>query len=196
MFAHHWMVERMNEIHKLGFFGILIFFLITILVGVFGFLPSSILGVFGGIMYGTVNGFCICAIAIMCAAMISYWLASFERISNKVRHKIGFIAALDSALDKNGWFIVGVIRLSPVMPFSLASFGLGLTSVCFRDYMLGTLSSLPSLFLFVATGGTNNSMDGLKFAMLFVGFIATIAIGVWTGKVISRQSISSSELSK
>lgn len=185
------MVLRLNEIHHLGALGVLIFFCIMVLVGVFGFLPSSILGVFGGILYGTCGGFGVCSVAIMVAAMLSYWLASFDKISSKIKSKVGFISALDAALEKNGWFIVGVIRLSPVMPFSLASFGLGLSSVKFRDYMLGTLSSLPSLFLYVAAGTTSSSsLDIFKFVMLFIGFIATIGIGIWTGRVLSNTNAS------
>lgn len=189
-FAHHWLSVRMEDIHHLGLVGVLIFFVIMVAVGVFGFLPSSILGVFGGIMYGAVNGFIICALAIMSAAMISYWLASFEHVSSTLKARVKFISTLDSALSKNGWFIVSLIRLSPVMPFSLASFGLGLTSVRFRDYMIGTLSSLPSLFLYVDTGDIgDSSFNILKFTLLAFGFVSTIVIGVWTGKALSSRQV-------
>ena len=59
---------------------------------------------------------------------------------------------MEQALARDGWKLVCLIRISPVMPFAVTSYALGLSSVRFRAYVLGTLASLPPLLAYVLAG--------------------------------------------
>lgn len=48
--------------------------------------------------------------------------------------------AIDKAIGENGFRVVTLLRLSPLLPFSLGNYLYGLTSVKFVPYVLGRLA--------------------------------------------------------
>jgi hypothetical protein len=82
---------------------------------------------------------------------------------------------------------VFLLRLSPVFPFSLLNYALGLTSVRFGDYLAASVGMLPGTLLYVYSGkavgdvaalagGAQHERGASDFALLAVGLIAT-AVG-------------------
>jgi uncharacterized membrane protein YdjX (TVP38/TMEM64 family) len=83
-----------------------------------------------------------------------------ERILKMVEGNKKFLA-IDKAIGENGFKVVTLLRLSPLLPFSLGNYLYGLTSVKFLPYVLGRLVSTPpntSLFRFgiVCESNRNN----------------------------------------
>ena len=71
--------------------------------------------------------------------------------------------AIDAAVGANGFRIVLLLRLSPAFPFNLLNYGLGLTSVRLRDYLLGSfLGMLPGTALYVYIGSLVTSAAELS----------------------------------
>jgi uncharacterized membrane protein YdjX (TVP38/TMEM64 family) len=66
-----------------------------------------------------------------------------ERILKMVEGNKKFLA-IDKAIGENGFKVVTLLRLSPLLPFSLGNYLYGLTSVKFLPYVLGRLVSTPS----------------------------------------------------
>ena len=99
---------------------------------------------------------------------------------------------LDATIAKEGWRIVCLLRVSPVMPFSATSFALGLSSVRPRDYAIGTLASMPALFGYVVLGALTKSglemgslsASPLRLAMLAVGIVATLVLTLKIGQIL------------
>ena len=80
-----------------------------------------------------------------------------------------------------------LLRLSPVFPFNLLNYALGLTTVRFTDYLIASLGMLPGTFLYVYFGeaigdvarlaGPNPIRGSLgSYALLGIGLVATIAV--------------------
>jgi uncharacterized membrane protein YdjX (TVP38/TMEM64 family) len=63
-----------------------------------------------------------------------------ERILKLVEGNQKFLA-IDKAIGDNGFKVVTLLRLSPLLPFSLGNYLYGLTSVKFLPYVLGRLVS-------------------------------------------------------
>ncbi|KAG8050881.1 hypothetical protein GUJ93_ZPchr0009g1265 [Zizania palustris] len=59
-----------------------------------------------------------------------------ERILKLVEGNKKFLA-IDKAIGENGFKVVTLLRLSPLLPFSLGNYLYGLTSVKFLPYVLG-----------------------------------------------------------
>lgn len=79
------------------------------------------------------------------------WVA--KRIENHGRFQ-----RLDEAIKKEGFKIVLLLRLSPIMPFNVLNYVLGLTSVRLRDYILASaIGMLPATALFVYAGSVTHS---------------------------------------
>lgn len=138
-----------------------------ILVAMCGVLPASIMAIAAGAAYGMVNGLLLSAGCTMLGGWLSFLLArSMLRpwIARWIgRHKGA--ARFDEAIAREGWRFVCLLRISPVMPFAATSYALGLTDLRQRDYLLGTLASLPALAIYVSVG----AFGSRSLALLHMG---------------------------
>lgn len=83
------------------------------------------------------------------AASVAFLIARYfarERILKLVEGNKKFLA-IDKAIGENGFRVVTLLRLSPLLPFSLGNYLYGLTSVKFVPYVLGR-SVLKGNFLY------------------------------------------------
>lgn len=77
------------------------------------------------------------------AASAAFLIARYfarERILKLVEGNKKFLA-IDKAVGENGFKVVTLLRLSPLLPFSLGNYLYGLTSVKFIPYVLGRSAS-------------------------------------------------------
>jgi uncharacterized membrane protein YdjX (TVP38/TMEM64 family) len=107
-------------------------------------------------------------------------------------------AAIDEAVGESGFKIVFLLRLSPILPFNLLNFALGLTCVSLREYVLASfLGMLPGTLLYVYLGslvtraseiaaGHAGSAGAWQKALYAVGLVATIAATVVITRISRR----------
>jgi uncharacterized membrane protein YdjX (TVP38/TMEM64 family) len=127
---------------------------LQLLVAASGVLPASVLGIAAGALFGVVPGFLAAALGTLGGALVALGLTrSLARplIARLVRRRPA-LGRLDSVLAQDRWRLVCLLRISPVMPFAVTSYALGLSAVRFRAYLLGTLASLPPLLAYVLLG--------------------------------------------
>ena len=80
------------------------------------------------------------------AASIAFLIARYfarERILKLVEGNKKFLA-IDKAIGENGFKVVTLLRLSPLLPFSLGNYLYGLTSVKFIPYVFGRFACYQS----------------------------------------------------
>jgi len=161
-----------------------------------GIIPGALLGLAAGAVFGLSYGFWASAIGSLAGAAAAFGLSrSFLRpfiATIMARH--GVLARLDGMLGTEGWRLVALLRVSPVMPFSIASYALGLSQIGFLDYLLGTLASLPALFGYVALGALGGYGarlhggvgHGIHLALLGLGAAATLALIIHLSRLLGR----------
>ncbi|MDQ3511091.1 MAG: VTT domain-containing protein, partial [Pseudomonadota bacterium] len=54
----------------------------------------------------------------------------------------GKLQAIDRAICTQGWKIIGLMRLSPVIPFNLSNYFYGITSMGFWPYVLASAGGM------------------------------------------------------
>ncbi len=105
--------------------------------------------------------------------------------------------AIDEAVAAEGWKIVGLARLSPVFPFNLLNYALGLTKVTLGQYFLASwIGMLPGTIMFVYVGSLAGSLasigqpDGgktpMEWALYGLGLLATVAVTVIVTRIAKR----------
>lgn len=118
-------------------------------------IPAIPLTMSAGLLFGPVTGTIIVSISGTLAASISFLIARYfarERILKLVEGNKKFLA-IDKAIGENGFKVVTLLRLSPLLPFSLGNYLYGLTSVKFVPYVLGSwLGMLPGTWAYVSAG--------------------------------------------
>ncbi|GAB4861189.1 hypothetical protein Ancab_036346 [Ancistrocladus abbreviatus] len=118
-------------------------------------IPAIPLTMSAGLLFGSVTGTIIVSISGTVAASVAFLIARYfarERILKLVEGNKKFLA-IDKAIGENGFRVVTLLRLSPLLPFSLGNYLYGLTSVKFLPYVLGSwLGMLPGTWAYVSAG--------------------------------------------
>ncbi|KAF5727078.1 hypothetical protein HS088_TW22G00765 [Tripterygium wilfordii] len=118
-------------------------------------IPAIPLTMSAGLLFGSLIGTIIVSISGTVAASIAFLIARYfarERILKLVEGNKKFLA-IDKAIGENGFRVVTLLRLSPLLPFSLGNYLYGLTSVKFVPYVLGSwLGMLPGTWAYVSAG--------------------------------------------
>ncbi len=174
-------VERMLEAVKgLGPLGPVLLVLAYVGASVF-LIPGSAMTLLIGGAYGLWKGLLIVVIGANLAALCSFLLSRTFLRERALRWAAGQprFAALDRAIGQQEFRMVLLSRLSPVFPFTLLNYFLGLTTVRLGPYLLGNLiGMLPGTFLYVYLGSTARTAltgrTGIAFQLL--GLAATIAV--------------------
>ena len=189
-------LAALHRLRDLGALGWVVFIGMQILVALVGFLPASLLGIAAGAIYGIALGFGLSAIGVVIGAEISFFLArsGFRSAIIKLLEDSAMFRSIDRVVTQDGWRLVLLFRASPVMPFSLTSFALGLSGISRQAYSLGTLASLPALLLYVILGslGTtsvasvHHGTSTVHLLLLGVGIVATLLLAVRSGRLVMQ----------
>jgi uncharacterized membrane protein YdjX (TVP38/TMEM64 family) len=175
-------------VNGLGVWGPVVFIL-GYAVAVVAFVPGSLLTLAAGAIFGLVRGtvYVLIAATVGSAAafLVSRYLAR-AAIERRLAHNARF-AAIDRAVGAEGRKIVFLLRLSPVFPFTLLNYALGLTRVRFADYLVASIGMLPGTVLYVYYGKLAGDVAALAggaapekgagyYAVLGLGLAATIVV--------------------
>lgn len=168
----------MSTVRGLGFRGAVILATLQALVAVSGVLPASLLGVAAGAIYGLVPGFLLAAGSTLAGAVLSFLISRslLRPIAERVAARRRRLHNLDGLVAQEGWRLVCLLRVSPIMPFSATSYVLGLSAISLRDYVAGTLASLPALCGYVFTGTLADA--GLSTWAIGAGLIHWLLLGI------------------
>ncbi|MFH6781665.1 MULTISPECIES: TVP38/TMEM64 family protein [Methylobacterium] len=153
------------------------------LIAASGVLPASLLGIAAGTLLGAGPGFAAAAAGTMAGALLSFGIGRALLRGRRPGFLAGgrWTAALDRSVAAEGWRLVCLMRLSPVMPFAPTSYALSLSSVRLADYLIGTLAALPALLAYVMLGALGRTAladeaEWLRGAVLVLGLGATLLL--------------------
>lgn len=160
------------------------------------FVPGILLTVGAGFAFGLLWGTVLVSAASTAAAAAAFLIARYaarSRVEALARRNAKF-AAVDRAIAKNGWKVVALLRLSPLIPFSISNYLYGLTAVRFAPYVAASWAAmLPATVLYVALGAAGASVSGgrgkgpWEWALLGAGLAATVAVTVILSRVARRE---------
>lgn len=160
-------------------------------VATVAFVPGSLLtlaaGVLFGVRAGTAYVFAGATLGSAAAFLIARHLAR-TRFERRVARDPRFLA-VSRAIAEDGARIVLLLRLSPVFPYNLLNYALGLTRVRFADYLLASVGMLPGIVLYTYSGRVIGDLARLAagapvergvgaYALLTLGLAATAAATV------------------
>ncbi len=187
--------EFARYVKGLGFWGPLVFIL-GYAAAVVGFVPGSLLTLAAGAVFGVTVGTLYVFVAAVLGSAAAFLVARYVArapVERKLEGNRRF-AAIDRAVGRQGRRIVFLLRLSPVFPFNLLNYALGLTRVRFSDYLIASFGMLPGTLLYVYAGKVGGDLAALAGGaapdtgtagqlLLGVGLLATIVVTVWITRI-------------
>jgi uncharacterized membrane protein YdjX (TVP38/TMEM64 family) len=176
-------------LETMGMFAAVIY-IVLYTVGTLLILPSTPLNLTGGAIFGIWWGTLWTTIAALVAAIAAF---AFTRTIGRelVSHKLaGRWSAVDAEIRQGGLFYLFAIRLLPIIPYGIVNFVAGLTSIKFKDYLIGTLlGTLPGVLPFVMMGAGITELSQGNILPLMAAFALTgILVGGATWYRRRRQS--------
>lgn len=191
----HWANLLSEWIRSAGAVGVIAYAVVYVLAAVF-LLPGSVLTLGAGLAYGPVWGTLLVSPVSVVAATLAFAIGrtvARDRVAARMSGDPRFVA-IDTAIGEEGFKVVALLRLSPVLPFNLLNYALGLTRVSTRDFVLASfIGMLPGTLMYVylgslatAIGGNvpTGQADGLRTALYWGGLAATVLVTV----VITRSA--------
>ena len=150
-----WLLNVLLWIEGLGFWGPFIFVLLYIPSCVLMF-PDILPNAAAGAIWGAGTGAVAASIGRILGSTVTFLLARYLTKSWQERRTASDpkFAAVAKAVEREGFRIVILLRLCPLFPVIMLNYGLGMTGVRLRSYILGTLLGMIPRTFFVAYSGS------------------------------------------
>ncbi|MBA2485430.1 MAG: TVP38/TMEM64 family protein [Nitrospira sp.] len=182
--------ERFRQwITGLGHLGYLLFALVYIVGAVF-LVPETPLSIAGGLAFGA-WAIPLVVFSATVGASLAFLLAryvAYHHVERQIRDRPKF-KAVHEAIGNDGWKIVLLLRLSPVVPFNLQNYFFGITNIPFWHYAGATgVGIIPGTCLYVYLGVMGqvvtraDSIGMLRWIFLALGLIATIVVTIMVSR--------------
>jgi uncharacterized membrane protein YdjX (TVP38/TMEM64 family) len=150
----HHVVAGMRFIQDSGAWGWVLFIGLYALCCLL-FIPGSVLTIAAGAVYGFFGGTLLVLTgngvgSVLCLLVTRFFLRDWmaRRVAENPR-----IKAIQTAVKNQDWKLVFLTRLSPVMPFSLINYSLGLTDISTWRFLTATeLGAVPATLVYVYIG--------------------------------------------
>ncbi len=187
-----WIKTFTEWVQGLGPLGVVVF-IAAYAVATVLFLPGSLFTIAAGLIYGVLAGTAVALTGAIIGASLAFLCGRYlvrARVESGTKGNEKF-KAIDGAIEKQGWKIIGLLRLSPLIPFNLSNYFYGITAVKFWPYFLASLfGMIPGTLLYAylgaagkaGLGGEDGGGGSLKWIFFGVGLLATIAVTI----IVSR----------
>ena len=188
-----WLEGVLGAVDSLGALGCMLFWIAYILATIL-LIPEWIFTVAAGVLFGMVWGLIVAWSAATTGAVLAFLLTriALRKRVEKLFEKNRWLKAINRALPREGWKVVALTRLSPLVPFGLQNYLFGVTKVRRRDYVVATaLGILPGTLVAVFLGATGRALlgggDALKWGLFAAGIVASVALSIFLGHVAKKR---------
>jgi len=187
-----WLQQALAWTQQLGVWAPVIFVLLYIAACV-ALLPASVLTLGAGAIFGVLRGSIYVSIGATLGATAAFLVGRYlarDWVTRKMAAYPAF-SAIDRAVADEGWRIVFLTRLCPLLPFFALNYAYGLTRVSVRHYVLATwIGIIPGSTLFASLGSlahaaaqANSAAGWAKTAFILITVLVTV---VYLTKVARR----------
>jgi uncharacterized membrane protein YdjX (TVP38/TMEM64 family) len=161
--------------------------------------PGSILTLASGYVFGLPLGVALTSIGSVLGAAAAFGVGRFLARGWVERRVAAWpqFRALDSAMHRDGFAILLLARLSPLIPYNLLNYASSITAARLRHYLPATcIGMLPAIVVYVYTGSLAKNVATLASTgvaagwparvLLALGFAATVALAVLIARRATR----------
>lgn len=141
-------------LHAYGAWGPLCILGLYLLRSIFFFIPTAVLTLVSGSLYGPFFGTILNVIGENVAAHLAFGCGRLLGRRFVRAHEHGWVKKYDELLRQEGFLTILFMR-ALYFPFDLVNYGSGMTGMLYRQYAFGTfLGLLPSIITLTVLGGS------------------------------------------
>jgi uncharacterized membrane protein YdjX (TVP38/TMEM64 family) len=163
------------------------------------FAPAFLLTIAAGAIFGFVKGVIYVMIGATIGATLAFLTGRYlaRQFVEQLLRREPRLQIIDRAVERHGFRLVALLRMSPAVPFVLLNYALGLSRIKLVDYVAASIGMLPVVAMYVYTGklagdlaslasGAAQPRGPLYYAMIALGFISTVAVTVYVMRIAKR----------
>lgn len=181
-----WIEQIRTRVLDLGAFGIVLFVISYIALTVI-LAPVSVLSITAGLAYG-LWGVPLVVVSATLAATVAFLLGryiAYDKVSTWIEQDPR-LSSLDTAISEQGWKVVGLVRLSPLIPFGVQNYLFSLSGVGIAPYIMATaVGILPGTALYVYIGVMGQALGNagpVQWTLLAIGLVSTVLVAWYVGR--------------
>lgn len=188
---HSKVIEQIGNLNRFiyyirsqGKYAYVVFLVIFALKPLILIIPSNILSISSGIVFGPFLGTILTTMGFFVSGSLAFFIARVlgQEAVNKILR--GKALNLNNRLEQNGFKVMFFLRLIPVLPYDPVSYAAGLSKVKYRDFIISSVVGVvPEVICYSIIG--ENAMNPLSpkfFIPLGVIVLATIISGIMLKK--------------
>ena len=184
-----WTQSLVGTVRGLGLLGVGIYALAYIVLVVL-LAPAGVMSIAAGLIYGA-WAFPLVVVSATIGAALAFLLARYlarDTVGGLLERR-RVLRVVDKAIEEEGWKIVALLRLNPIIPFVLQNYFFGATKIGFLPYLAATFFGImPGAAAYIYIGALGDVAAGgggaLKTAVFARGFAATVVLVV----IIARKA--------
>uniref|UniRef100_A0A7S0YCY1 VTT domain-containing protein n=1 Tax=Polytomella parva TaxID=51329 RepID=A0A7S0YCY1_9CHLO len=146
-------------------YGLIHIFTIAHIVGVVILFPAMLLQMVTGALYGMYLGFFVSWAATAIGQALAFVLGRYllrKTVKSYLSQTFPNFPVIDAAIRKEGWKLICLLRLSPILPYNVLNYASALTPISFVAYTVAsTTAIIPWTLLYVYLGTFTTSIVDL-----------------------------------
>ncbi|MDT2570768.1 TVP38/TMEM64 family protein [Enterococcus raffinosus] len=166
-------------LENLGWWGYVIFILLSVIVAVF-LLPGQVLAIVGGLAYGGLIGGALTVIGASLGATLSFIIGKYvargyiiQRFGNDPTFQ-----KIEKGVRENGLSFLIFTRLVPIFPFAIQSYAYAMTPMSVKKFsLISFLTMMPASFIY-AIMASEIVAKGVSMSLLLELTVAGILLAL------------------
>ena len=162
-------------------------------------LPCVLLTLAAGALWGVGRGVVYAMTGAVLGAALAFLAARYlvRRFVQAYVDRHSRLAAIDRAVEAEGFRLMFLLRLSPIVPYTLLNYVLGVSRVRFGDFIGALAGMLPAVVMYVYAGkvigdvasiatGAAPPRGAAYYTLIGVGLGATILASILIARAAAR----------
>lgn len=172
-----------NYISSFGILAPIIYIVMFTLVPL-TFFPDAVLAVAGGMIFGLGLGTLYTIIGAVCGGTLSFFISrTFGRglVEKLIKGKGEWF---EDGIEKRGFLFIFILRLIPLVPFDVISYGAGLSKIKYKDFAFATsIGIIPGVLVYTNLGDKSGNL----FSAQFLGAVLILVLLIIFSYFIKRK---------
>lgn len=163
-----------------GKYSYVVFLVIFALKPLILIIPSNILSISAGVVFGPILGIVLNSIGFFISGTLAFFIARVlgQDAVNKILR--GKALNLNNKLEDNGLKVLFFLRLLPVLPYDPVSYAAGLSKIKYKDFILASVMGvMPEIICYSIIGeSASNPLSPQFLIPMSIIILATVISGI------------------
>ncbi len=179
-------------ISTFGVFAPIAYMFVWALLPIF-FFPVPVLALAGGLSFGLIEGTVFTLIGAIINSSLMFIIAKVlakDMVRNYLEKKLPekWWKIFMESEGRQGFIIIFICRLIPIMPYNVINYAAGLTNISFLNYSLATaIGILPGTLVFINVGDKLLDVKSPEFVVSIILLIMLMVVSVLLGKYATKR---------